>query len=106
MPGQCGALVAIGGRPVCMDAVSRADVFAELFPRLLAGYAADAADAPTGRIVRRRDLIRMLGAIDTVPLVASPSVGLGSDVRGSTARAEATGLVHGGEVVQQSAYLR
>ena len=39
--GQCGAVVALAGRPVCIDAVSQADVFAELWPRLLVGYAAE-----------------------------------------------------------------
>ncbi len=106
VPGQCGALVGIGGRPVCLDAVSRAEVFAELWPRLLAGYAADALGAPTGPPLRRRDLVGLLRALGTVPLSRTPSVGLGSDVRGATRDLELTGLVHEGELIQMSAYAR
>src|SRR6185369_12868531 len=39
--GQCGAVVSIGER-WCVDWVSRPDVFARLYPKLLAGYAFDA----------------------------------------------------------------
>jgi hypothetical protein len=106
VPGQCGALVGVGGRPVCLDAVSRAEVFVELWPRLLDGYAADALGAPTGPPLRRRDLVGLLRALGTVPLSQIPSVGLGSDVRGATRDLELTGLVHEGELIQMSAYAR
>jgi hypothetical protein len=43
--GQSGAAVAIAGEPVCVDFVSRSDVFAGLYPKLLRGYALDAIDA-------------------------------------------------------------
>lgn len=108
VPGQCGAVVAVGGRPVCLDVVSRADVFAGLWPCLLAGYAADAAAVapPSASAVRRRDLVRLLKAVSTVPLTGAPSAGAGVDVRGATARLEVTGLVDRDELVQLSAYLR
>ena len=44
-PGQVGALAAVSGRPIALDAVSRADVFAGLLPRLAQGYALDALGA-------------------------------------------------------------
>src|SRR5579885_3392671 len=43
--GQSGAAVAIAGEPVCVDFVSRSDVFAGLYPKLLRGYGLDAIDA-------------------------------------------------------------
>ncbi|MEQ8834333.1 MAG: hypothetical protein RIB67_07785 [Miltoncostaeaceae bacterium] len=109
VPGQCGAVVALGGRPVCVDVLSRADVFADLWPRLLAGYAADAADAPAPARapLRRRDLVRLLKAVSVVPLDAAPSAGAGVDVRGASGPLEVTGLLDPlGELVQLSAYVR
>jgi hypothetical protein len=43
--GQCGSIVAIGGKPVCLDFISRADVHALVYPKLLSGYALDAIGA-------------------------------------------------------------
>jgi hypothetical protein len=43
--GQVGAVAAISGRPVALDLVSRPEVFADLLPRLLDGYALQALGA-------------------------------------------------------------
>ena len=42
-PGQCGAVLAIGA-DLCLDAVSRPDAFARLWPKLRAGYLLDALE--------------------------------------------------------------
>ena len=47
LPGQLGALVEVSGRPVALNLTGRAEVFAELLPRLSAGYALQALSAPT-----------------------------------------------------------
>ncbi len=47
--GQVGAVAAISGRPVALDLVSRPEVFADLLPRLLDGYALQALGAREGR---------------------------------------------------------
>ena len=44
--GQCGAIVAVGGRVVCLDYVSRSEVYAGLYAKLLRGYALDAVEQP------------------------------------------------------------
>jgi hypothetical protein len=46
--GQVGAVAAISGRPVALDLVSRPEVFADLLPRLLDGYALQALGAHSG----------------------------------------------------------
>jgi hypothetical protein len=43
--GQSGALVGTGGQLACLDYVSRSDVFAGLYLKLLRGYALDALEA-------------------------------------------------------------
>ena len=45
--GQCGSIVAIAGKIVCLDFISRPDVYAVAYPKLLLGYALDAIEAPT-----------------------------------------------------------
>ena len=47
-PGQCGAVLGIGD-DLCLDAVSRPDAFALLWPKLRAGYLLDALERLDGR---------------------------------------------------------
>lgn len=44
--GQCGSIVCVAGRVVCLDFVSRSDVYAGLHAKLLRGYALDALEHP------------------------------------------------------------
>ncbi len=63
--GQCGALVAIGGRFAVLDYVGRADVFADLFGPLVQGYALDALEAGDdggGAVAPGGERIRFAGA--------------------------------------------
>ena len=46
-PGQCGALLAVGD-VLCVDAFSRPDAFARLWPKLRRGYMLDAIILPSG----------------------------------------------------------
>ena len=52
-PGQCGAVLGLGD-DLCLDAVSRPDAFALLWPKLRAGYLLDALE----RLDRRADVGR------------------------------------------------
>jgi hypothetical protein len=45
--GQCGSIVAVAGKIVCLDFISRPEVHARAYPKLLRGYALDALEAPT-----------------------------------------------------------
>src|SRR5262249_24023498 len=53
--GQSGALVAIGGRIVVLDWVSRPEVFASLHPALVQGYALDALESDDAKAPSRED---------------------------------------------------
>jgi hypothetical protein len=64
--GQSGVLVGVGGRVACLDFVSRPDVFAGLYAKLLRGYALEAKDEPLlssksdaflGRLARSRSFM-------------------------------------------------
>ena len=61
--GQCGAIVCVGGRVVCLDYVSRSEVYAGLYAKLLRGYALDAVEQP-GRRARARGLRATAGQAD------------------------------------------
>jgi len=46
--GQCGSIVAVASKFICLDFISRPDVHACIYEKLLRGYALDAIDAASG----------------------------------------------------------
>ena len=104
--GQCGAVVALGGRIDVLDHVSRPEVFAALHGPLLQGYALDALevpDAPAPSVdAVQAWLDRVLGA----PAVERDGIGFGRDVRFAAPVAAGSGLVSGSELVQLTAFAR
>ena len=59
--GQCGSIVCIAGQIVCIDYVSRSDVYAGLYSKLLRGYALDAIEHPVDAPVPTEVVERLLG---------------------------------------------
>jgi hypothetical protein len=102
-PGQCGALLAIGG-DLCLDAVSRPDAFARLWPKLRAGYLLDALERLDGKPTPRDDGSAFLDAIGSTLTTRQPSAGLGEDVRLRGERVLGSGLELDGELIQLSAF--
>ncbi len=102
--GQCGALVAIGGRLDVLDYVSRPEVFSVLHGPLVQGYALDALEhrerlAPT--VAEAQEwLDRTLSAAVT----EQDGIGLGRDVRFDVTGAAGAGLVSGMELIQLTAF--
>jgi hypothetical protein len=76
--GQSGALVAVAGELVCLDFVSRPDVFAGLYRKLLRGYALQAVERPIEQPLRRRVVERFLGEIDRSKAQMARTPGAGS----------------------------
>lgn len=103
LDGQSGVVVGIGGRIACLDYVSRSDVFAGLYLKLLRGYALDAIEAPRARPLSRTAVGRFLGEIELAERTRRPAAGLGEE-------GELAGYVVGrelsveGEVVALSAF--
>jgi hypothetical protein len=79
LDGQSGVLVGIGGRLVCLDYVSRSDVFAGLYLKLLRGYALDAIESRSERSLSKTDVGRLLGELELVERTRRPAVGLGEE---------------------------
>jgi hypothetical protein len=102
LDGQSGSLVAVAGEVVCLDYVSRSDVFAGLYAKLLRGYALDALERPVEEPLRPETVHAFLAAIgDGRPqLVHSEGLGSATRFRGAAAGQE---LVVDGEVVALSA---
>jgi hypothetical protein len=103
LDGQTGAIVGIAGELVCLDYVSRSEVFAGLYLKLLRGYALSAIERPLDRPLRRRDLGRFLGELELAKRTRRPAVGLGEEGV-LTEYAVGSELVLEGEVVSLSAY--
>ena len=102
-PGQCGAILGLGG-DLCLDAVSRPDAFARLWPKLRAGYLLDALERLDGKPTESESVKAFVGAIGSALTTRSPSAGLGEDVRLRGERVLGSGLALDGELIQLSAF--
>ena len=106
LPGQSGAVFALGPESRCLDYVSRPDAFARLYPKLLAGYALDAAGAVTRGPVARERLEAFVASVARARPQRQPSEGLGDDLRVDAPGVLASGLELEGELLQLSAFDR
>jgi hypothetical protein len=79
--GQCGVVAAIDGAVVCLDYVSRSDVFAGLYGKLLRGYALDSLGRPDCHPTKLETVDRFLDRLAHTRRRLSPAVGIGSEAR-------------------------
>ena len=103
--GQCGAILALGDG-LCLDLVSRPEVWERLWPKLRRGYLLDGIrhlhDDPTAPEL----IARFADAVESAPSSSRPSPGLGTDLRLHGATVSGSGLTFDGETIQLSAYSR
>jgi hypothetical protein len=102
-PGQCGAVLALGG-DLCLDAVSRPDAFALLWPKLRAGYLLDALERLDGPGTRVEQIAGFVDEVGDAVVTHGPSAGLGSDMRLRGPGVIGSGLKLDGERIQLSAF--
>jgi hypothetical protein len=77
---QVGALVFLAGRWVGLDLLPSPALFARAWPRLCAGYAADALAAGPGR-ARKIVPDKVLSRVAAAPVERAAAVGLGEELR-------------------------
>lgn len=104
-PGQCGALLALGVN-FCLDAVSRPDAFARLWPKLRAGYLLDALDRLDQPPATSAAIGDFVAALSTASATRRPSAGRGDDIRLSGTQILGSGLAVDGEMLQVCAFTR
>ena len=102
-PGQCGAVLGLGD-DLCLDAVSRPDAFALLWPKLRAGYLLDALERLDGRATSVERVSAFVGEIGEARVTRGPSAGLGDDLRLRGGGLIGSGLALDGETIQLSAF--
>lgn len=102
--GQSGVIVALGGVPFCLDYVSRPDVFAHLYPKLLAGYALDAIERPDESAPARVD--EFLLSVERATREPQEPVSVGEGRRFASPSVVGSELNVGGELVAMSAFSR
>ena len=103
VPDQIGAVATVAGRPVALDVVTCAGVFADLFPRLAQGYALEAIDKHSVAVDRDR-VERFVRAATAAPRARAQAPGIGEAFAISTATVSGGGVVHDGELIQLSAF--
>lgn len=101
--GQLGAIACVSGRPVAFDLVSRAEVFADLLPRLAQGYALEAMDRPVVG-PDARTVERFLAAALGAPRRVVPTPGMADGFATTTADVSGGGLMHDGQLIALSAF--
>ena len=102
-PGQCGAVLALGD-DLCLDAVSRPDAFALLWPKLRAGYLLDALERLDGSAT---SVERIAAFVDAVSAARVDARAVGRARRGRRLRGTGvigSGLELDGETIQLSAF--
>jgi hypothetical protein len=103
--GQVGAIVCLGGRPVVLDYVSRAEVWAALWRPLLRGYCLDALACGTdGPRVEPGTAEDFLDAADATTPIRHPGVGMGDLLTLTGGHAAGSGLMLGRELIQASVF--
>jgi hypothetical protein len=106
---QLGAVVEIAGVPVALDLVSRPDVFADLLPRLLDGYALQALQTLDAAVAPRMTPSDE-GALDFFELVLTsrrrwiPTPGMGDAFTPTRRRVNGCGLRADRELIALSAF--
>ncbi len=105
-PGQCGMVLGADGKVVCMDAVSRPDVFATLHGPLLTGYMLDAMHALDGTPAPDDAVGAFLTAVASAGRRPSAAAGLGTDVRLAAESVVGSALELEGETIQLTAFRR
>jgi len=102
-PGQCGSVLGLGD-DLCLDAVSRPEAFALLWPKLRAGYLLDALERLDGRATSVERVSRFVDDVAGARATPGPSAGLGHDVRLRGDGVIGSGLELDGELIQLSAF--
>jgi hypothetical protein len=102
-PGQCGAVLAVGG-DLCLDAVSRPDAFAVLWPKLRAGYLLDALDRLDRPAAGADGVTAFAAAVAAAGVTRRPSAGRGDDLRLHGDAVLGSGLELDGELLQLTAF--
>jgi hypothetical protein len=100
---QVGAVAQVGGRPVALDLVGRAEVFAALLPRLAQGYALEALGSASGG-PDERAAADFAAAAAHAPRAPQPTPGIGSAFGIVAPSVVGSGLVADGELVQLCAF--
>jgi hypothetical protein len=78
-PGQVGALVFLGSRWIGLDVLASPGLFERAWPRLCAGYAAEAVGHAGARSMP--DPLSVLGTLAQAPVEEAPAAGLGREHR-------------------------
>jgi hypothetical protein len=98
-PGECGSIVAGAGKVVCFDFISRPDVHARVYAKLLRGYALDAIEAQIGEPLAAEAAGETLTEIAAVPRRRAETAGSGELYRVRSKRLIGWELRHGEELI-------
>jgi hypothetical protein len=104
VPGQVGAIFALDGKVVGLDAFFSPDTFAKLLPKLVRSYALDAIELPPSPLPPADSAVSFLKQVAAAEVQASPAVGLGKTLRLKTAGIVGIGLRAESDLIHLAAF--
>ena len=104
MENQQGILVAINGRFIGMDIISRADVYVDLHHKLLKSYLMEALIEKKKKSLSPKDAGEFLQSIPNCQIKKFKSIAVGWDIRISGNELAGTALVYRNEVLHLSVF--
>ena len=105
-PGQVGAIFALGGRVVGLEAFFSPDTFAKLLPKLIRSYALDAIELPEDHspVPPPDSAVSFLRKVAAAEVQESPAVGLGKTLRVKAAGLAGIGLQVDNDLIHLAAF--
>jgi hypothetical protein len=104
VPGQSGAIFALGPNALTLDFVSQPRAFESLYPKLLDGYLLDALERLDRKPADAQTLASFVERIEAASRSRRRSIGLGADVRLRAKHVVGAALELDDELVQLSAF--
>ena len=105
--GQCGIVVALGGKIMGFEYVSRPDCYSRVHRRLIESYALDAiADQDNEFSISTRAVEEFMEAIWHSRLECFPSVSKGEDLRLESDSFLGASLIHQNEIVHMTVFMK
>lgn len=102
---QIGSVCVIGGEVRAVDVVSRPEVFADLHPALLQGYALDAIVSPdSSGEVSVEEVAAFIEQAGETRILEGDGIGLGRDFRFESPELVGAGVISGEELIQLSVF--
>ncbi len=101
LPGQCGVLLSIGGRPMLLELFATDTLLVAAWPQILEAAAREAAGRPDGGTTGH-DARSFIGLVDRLHIHDTPGQGVGRTIAGAVGPLELRGVAYRDQLLHAS----